>query len=69
MLADRGIQGYQSYGTADLGLIAYETEAREGLVVDEGVIVEIVRPGHRRSGSRRRSRRSRRHHAHAANIR
>ena len=31
--------------TADLGLIAYETEAREGLVLDEGVIVEIVRPG------------------------
>jgi phenylacetate-CoA ligase len=45
MLADRGIAGYQCYGTADLGLIAYETEAREGLVVDEGVIVEIVRPG------------------------
>ena len=45
LLADRGIQGYQSYGTADLGLIAYETEAREGLVMDEGVIVEIVRPG------------------------
>jgi phenylacetate-CoA ligase len=45
LLAGRGIQGYQSYGTADLGLIAYETEAREGLVVDEGVIVEIVRPG------------------------
>jgi phenylacetate-CoA ligase len=45
MLADRGIQAYQSYGTADLGLIAYETEAREGLVVDEAVIVEIVRPG------------------------
>jgi phenylacetate-CoA ligase len=44
-LTDRGIAGYQSYGTADLGLIAYETEAREGLVVDEGVIVEIVRPG------------------------
>ena len=36
---------YQSYATADLGLIAYETEAREGLVLDEGVIVEIVRPG------------------------
>jgi phenylacetate-CoA ligase len=36
---------YQSYATADLGLIAYETEAREGLVIDEGVIVEIVRPG------------------------
>jgi phenylacetate-CoA ligase len=45
MLADRGIEGYQSYGTADLGLVAYETPAREGLVVDEGVIVEIVRPG------------------------
>jgi phenylacetate-CoA ligase len=45
MLAQRGIAGYQSYGTADLGLIAYETQAREGLVVDEGVIVEIVRPG------------------------
>jgi len=44
-LAARGIHGYQSYGTADLGLVAYETEAREGLVVDEGVIVEIVRPG------------------------
>jgi len=45
MLAERGIEGYQSYGTADLGLIAYETPAREGMVVDEGVIVEIVRPG------------------------
>ena len=44
-IADRGIQGYQSYGTADLGLIAYETEAHEGLVVDEDVIVEIVQPG------------------------
>ncbi|WP_323032145.1 phenylacetate--CoA ligase family protein [Brachymonas denitrificans] len=44
-LAERGVQGYQSYGTADLGLIAYETSAREGLVLDEGVIVEIVRPG------------------------
>ena len=45
MLSERGIAAYQSYGTADLGLIAYETEAREGLVVDEAVIVEIVRPG------------------------
>ena len=45
LLAERGIDGYQSYGTADLGLIAYETPAREGLVVDEGVILEIVRPG------------------------
>lgn len=40
-----GIEGYQCYATADLGLIAYETQAREGLVLDEGVIVEIVRPG------------------------
>jgi len=44
-LAERGIAGYQSYATADLGLVAYETSAREGLVLDEGVIVEIVRPG------------------------
>lgn len=44
-LAQRGIAGYQCYATADLGLIAYETSAREGLVLDEGVIVEIVRPG------------------------
>ena len=43
--AARGITGYQCYATADLGLIAYETSAREGLVLDEGVIVEIVRPG------------------------
>ncbi len=41
----RGVAAYQSYGTADLGLIAYETSARQGLVVDEDVIVEIVRPG------------------------
>lgn len=40
-----GIAAYQCYATADLGLIAYETSAREGLVVDEHVIVEIVRPG------------------------
>ena len=44
-LLARGVTAHQSYGTADLGLIAYETEAREGLVLDEGVIVEIVRPG------------------------
>ena len=44
-LLARGVAAYQSYGTADLGLIAYETAAREGLVLDEGVIVEIVRPG------------------------
>jgi phenylacetate-CoA ligase len=44
-LAARHVSPYQSYGTADLGLIAYETSAREGLVIDEGVVVEIVRPG------------------------
>jgi phenylacetate-coenzyme A ligase PaaK-like adenylate-forming protein len=35
----------QSYGTADVGLIAYESDAMEGMIIDEGVIVEIVRPG------------------------
>lgn len=40
-----GVDGYQCYATADVGLIAYETPAREGLVLDESVIVEIVRPG------------------------
>ncbi|MBO9651976.1 MAG: AMP-binding protein [Variovorax sp.] len=44
-IAERGVTGTQCYATADLGLIAYETSAREGLVLDEGVIVEIVRPG------------------------
>ena len=44
-LADRGVHAYQAYATADVGVIAYETAARQGLVVDEGVIVEIVRPG------------------------
>jgi phenylacetate-CoA ligase len=42
---DWGIAAYQCYATADLGLIAYETPARDGLVIDEEVIVEIVRPG------------------------
>ena len=45
LLGARGIAVRQCYGTADLGLIAYETEAMGGLVVDEGVILEIVRPG------------------------
>ncbi|MCB1915066.1 MAG: AMP-binding protein [Rhodocyclaceae bacterium] len=44
-LQARGIEAFQAYASADLGLIAYETAAREGLVVDEEVIVEIVRPG------------------------
>lgn len=43
--AARGVDCVQCYGTADLGLVAYETPARDGMVVDEGVIVEIVRPG------------------------
>ena len=44
-LAARGITGYQAYATAEAGVIAYETAAREGLVVDEGIVLEIVRPG------------------------
>jgi phenylacetate-CoA ligase len=43
--AARGITGYQVYATADLGAIAYESPAREGLIADEGVLLEIVRPG------------------------
>ncbi|WP_071797088.1 phenylacetate--CoA ligase family protein [Natronohydrobacter thiooxidans] len=43
--AERGITCRQCYATADLGNVAYETDALEGMVVDEGVIVEIVRPG------------------------
>lgn len=41
----RGIAVLQSYGTADVGLIAYESEAREGMILDEDIVVEIVRPG------------------------
>jgi len=44
-MTEHGVAAYQCYATADVGLIAYETSAREGLVLDEGVIVEIVRPG------------------------
>jgi phenylacetate-CoA ligase len=43
--ADRGITCLQSYATADLGNIAYESPAMEGMIVDEHVIVEIVTPG------------------------
>lgn len=43
--AERGVAMLQCYATADLGLIAYESEAREGMLLDEGVIVEILRPG------------------------
>jgi len=41
----RGVEAYQAFGTADLGLIAFETQAREGMVVNEDLILEIVRPG------------------------
>ena len=43
--AARGIAAYQTYAVAEIGVIAYETPAREGLVVNEDMIVEIVRPG------------------------
>lgn len=42
---EHGIKALQCYATSDLGLIAYESRAGAGLVVDEAVIVEIVRPG------------------------
>lgn len=44
-LRDHGITARQMYGTADVGLIAYETDGGDGWVVDEGVLVEIVEPG------------------------
>src|SRR6266705_6997105 len=44
-IKSRGVDAYQAFGTADLGLIAFETSAREGMVVNEDLIMEIVRPG------------------------
>lgn len=44
-IKSRGLDAYQAFGTADLGLIAYETPARNGMVVSEDLILEIVRPG------------------------
>ena len=44
-IKSRGIDAYQAYGTADLGLIAYESAGREGLIVNEDIILEIVKPG------------------------
>lgn len=41
----RGVDAYQAFGTADLGLIAFETEARDGMIVNEDLILEIVKPG------------------------
>src|SRR5918912_1309011 len=44
-ISSRGVDAYQAYATADVGVIAYETPARSGMVVSENLIVEIVRPG------------------------
>jgi phenylacetate-CoA ligase len=44
-IKSRGVDAYQAFGTADLGLIAFETSAREGMVVNEDLIFEIVKPG------------------------
>ena len=44
-LCARGLAGFQAYASADVGSIAYESEARQGLIADEGVLVEVVRPG------------------------
>ncbi|MGL6062998.1 MAG: phenylacetate--CoA ligase family protein, partial [Bradyrhizobium sp.] len=44
-IKSRGVDAYQAFGTADLGLIAFETPAREGMTVNEDLILEIVRPG------------------------
>ena len=44
-IGERGVCVAQCYATADVGLIAYESPALEGMILDEGVIVEIVRPG------------------------
>jgi phenylacetate-coenzyme A ligase PaaK-like adenylate-forming protein len=44
-MGKRGVAVLQNYATAELGIIAYESEAREGMIVNETVIVEIVRPG------------------------
>src|SRR5882672_4895246 len=44
-IKSRGVDAYQAFGTADLGLIAFETSSREGMVVNEDLILEIVRPG------------------------
>jgi phenylacetate-CoA ligase len=44
-IKSRGIDAYQTYATADLGLVAYESEARQGMIVNEDVLLEIVQPG------------------------
>ena len=44
-IKDLGVEVYQGYGTADVGSIAYESPALEGMIVDEGIVLEIVEPG------------------------
>ena len=44
-MGERGIRVLQNYGTADLGLVAYESAAMEGMILNEGLLLEIVRPG------------------------
>ena len=44
-IKSRGVDAYQAFGTADLGLIAFETSSHEGMTVNEDLILEIVRPG------------------------
>ena len=44
-IAEAGIEAFQAYATADIGIIAYETPTRDGMVINENLIVEIVRPG------------------------
>ena len=60
-LAARGVAVLQCYATADLGVIAYESEAREGMIVNETLMVEIVRPGTGDPVADGRGRRGRRH--------
>ena len=44
-IRDLGVEVYQGYGTADVGSIAYESPALDGMIVDEGIVLEIVEPG------------------------
>ena len=44
-IKSRGIDAYESFGTADLGIVAFETSARDGMVVNENLILEIAKPG------------------------
>src|SRR5712672_1872248 len=44
-IRSRGVEAYQAFGTADPGMVAFETTAREGMVVNEDLILEIVKPG------------------------